>query len=78
MLRYVRSLSSQQLGGDSVGDPNICDPKRRLESPPEGHELEGSGLIVPCGLIASSMFNDTYNVEDGDGRDVPINVSIEL
>lgn len=74
LFRYVRSLSSQQLGGDNVGDPNICDPKRHLASDGED-QAEGPGLIIPCGLIAASFFNDTYSVADENGP-VTINVRV--
>ncbi|GMH37301.1 hypothetical protein BSKO_05174 [Bryopsis sp. KO-2023] len=51
--RYVRSLDSQQMGGEGSGDPTTaCDPKRMLDDKP----------IFPCGLIASSLFNDTYDL----------------
>lgn len=70
--RYVRSLSAQQLGGQNPGSANECSPKRILESK-EGRQVNGTGLIVPCGLVAASYFNDTYAVEDANG---PISINV--
>jgi hypothetical protein len=53
--RYVQSRSDQQLRDKDYKDPKAvakaCDP--------EATTGDGS-LIVPCGLIAWSLFNDTY------------------
>ncbi|XVF74866.1 hypothetical protein PTKIN_Ptkin13bG0145100 [Pterospermum kingtungense] len=50
--RYVKSRSDKQLRSKSYeSETKNCDP--------EGLSMEGSP-IVPCGLIAWSMFNDTY------------------
>lgn len=54
--RYVRSLSSQQLGGESAGNPTECEPKKDIQV--DGEDK----LIVPCGLIASSFFNDSFSI----------------
>ncbi|XP_022893724.1 ALA-interacting subunit 3-like [Olea europaea var. sylvestris] len=50
--RYVKSRSDQQLRnpGDE-GDTSACEPEDTAHGMP----------IVPCGLIAWSLFNDTYN-----------------
>ncbi|CAF9926749.1 MAG: hypothetical protein HETSPECPRED_006414 [Heterodermia speciosa] len=53
--RYVKSLDSDQLKGDAVSVSTIksgsCDPLR----------LDSSGKpYYPCGLIANSIFNDTF------------------
>ncbi|KAL8469351.1 hypothetical protein ACS0TY_032250 [Phlomoides rotata] len=50
--RYVKSRSDQQLRntGDER-DTSACDPE---DTTPDGQP------IVPCGLIAWSLFNDTY------------------
>lgn len=50
--RYVKSRSDQQLRDDGkANDTTSCDPEERGQD----------GLpIVPCGLIAWSLFNDTY------------------
>lgn len=49
--RYVKSRNDQQLRGDKASTLSSCDPLATT----------ASGLtIVPCGLIAWSLFNDTY------------------
>ncbi|KAL5983195.1 hypothetical protein ACLOJK_017279 [Asimina triloba] len=51
--RYVRSRSNEQLRyRKSENDTSDCDP--------EATTWNGSA-IVPCGLIAWSLFNDTYH-----------------
>ncbi|KAF2397086.1 Lem3/Cdc50 [Trichodelitschia bisporula] len=54
--RYVKSFDQQQLKGDARSPDQIkksdCDPL----------ELDEDGKpYYPCGLIANSMFNDTFN-----------------
>ncbi|XP_009599294.1 ALA-interacting subunit 3 [Nicotiana tabacum] len=50
--RYVKSRSDQQLKNPSkMDDTGSCEPEDKLNGLP----------IVPCGLIAWSLFNDTYN-----------------
>lgn len=53
--RYVKSLDINQLKGDAVSASGIksgeCDP---LDLAPDGRPY------YPCGLIANSMFNDTF------------------
>ncbi|XP_024377251.1 ALA-interacting subunit 1 [Physcomitrium patens] len=49
--RYVKSRNDQQLRGDSVSSLDACKP---LATTPGGQ------TIVPCGLIAWSLFNDTF------------------
>ncbi|KAK0638746.1 ligand-effect modulator 3 family [Cercophora newfieldiana] len=56
--RYVGSFNAKQLLGDPVEGSSIngstCDPI--------SHEANGSGKIVyPCGIIANSIFNDTFS-----------------
>lgn len=51
-FRYVKSRSDQQLrNANSANDTNDCKPEE---------SVNGSS-IVPCGLIAWSLFNDTYH-----------------
>lgn len=52
-VRYVKSRSDQQLRNNgSVGDTDPCKPEdTTFDKAP----------IVPCGLIAWSLFNDTYD-----------------
>lgn len=53
--RYVKSFQADQLRGDAVDsatiESSLCDPLR-LDN--------RSRPYYPCGLIANSMFNDTY------------------
>lgn len=52
IFRYVKSRSDAQLWSrKSENETSACDP--------EGTTSDGSP-IVPCGLIAWSLFNDTY------------------
>ncbi|KAK4122364.1 Lem3/Cdc50 [Parathielavia appendiculata] len=56
--RYVNSFNAKQLLGDAVDGRTIndstCDPIT--------HDPRGTGKIVyPCGLVANSMFNDTFS-----------------
>ncbi|KAK4248796.1 ligand-effect modulator 3 family [Corynascus novoguineensis] len=56
--RYVNSFNAKQLLGDAVDGRTIndstCDPIT--------HDWEGTGKIVyPCGLVANSVFNDTFS-----------------
>jgi hypothetical protein len=56
--RYVNSFNAKQLLGDAVDGKTInastCDPI--------AYDPRGSGKIVyPCGLVANSMFNDTFS-----------------
>lgn len=49
--RYVKSRSDAQLRGNINADVSSCEPEDKSNGQP----------IVPCGLIAWSLFNDTYN-----------------
>ncbi|KAI5574588.1 hypothetical protein POPTR_010G173900v4 [Populus trichocarpa] len=51
--RYVKSRSDEQLKSASKeNDTSSCEPE---------DTATGRGAIVPCGLIAWSLFNDTYS-----------------
>ena len=52
--RYVKSLDSDQLKGTAVKNSSLgaCDP---LHTDPTGKPY------FPCGLIANSVFNDTFS-----------------
>lgn len=60
--RYVKSRSDSQLKGDSSYDSSGCDP---LIKPPGGNST--SKTLYPCGLIAQSVFNDTFRPLKSDG-----------
>ena len=55
--RYVKSRSDVQLRGDvvSIGDLDACDPLSQWE---DGGVQK---MLYPCGLIANSFFNDTFD-----------------
>jgi hypothetical protein len=58
--RYVKSYDASQLRDNSLGSttgsgPSACKPEATLNGQP----------IVPCGLIAWSLFNDSYTFEVG-------------
>lgn len=56
--RYVKSFNDKQLKGDAVSSGTI----NGSDCTPLTHDLSGSGKpIYPCGLIANSMFNDTFS-----------------
>ncbi|EMD87257.1 hypothetical protein COCC4DRAFT_44445 [Bipolaris maydis ATCC 48331] len=78
--RYVKSVDIQQLKGDARSasslDSGDCDP---LAVAPNGKPY------YPCGLIANSMFNDTFGnltldnaVQDADGNEInSYNMTVE-
>jgi len=66
--RYVASFNQKQLKGDAVGkgeiDGSSCDPLRSDNV---------TGLpYYPCGLIANSIFNDTFDSPELLGGSEPI------
>jgi len=66
--RYVKSRSDAQLRGESGADLSDCDPKGKAR-------LDGNSssvTVVPCGLIAWSLFNDTYTLSTPTGKVVEI------
>lgn len=67
--RYAKSRSDTQLSGDEVSYSSIsdCQPVRYQGELQESTALEPSGsdistIYAPCGLIAWSMFNDSFLV----------------
>mmetsp|Transcript_2578 Transcript_2578/g.3778 ORF Transcript_2578/g.3778 Transcript_2578/m.3778 type:complete len:313 (-) Transcript_2578:34-972(-) len=56
--RYVKSRNDDQLSGDvinDVDDLSSCDPRVSVDD-----DSDPSAIWLPCGLIAGSMFNDTF------------------
>ena len=60
---------------------NDCDPiitvgdlwdyqKMNLAKPPA--KLTDNKPAIPCGLVAKSMFNDTFTLKDSSGKEVTI------
>lgn len=55
-FRYVKSRNDEQLRDPKKGDATeYCKPE----------DLSNGRAIVPCGLIAWSLFNDTYSFSRG-------------
>lgn len=48
--RYVKSRSDGQLKGDTGASISSCEPLERFDEK----------KLYPCGLIANSLFNDTF------------------
>lgn len=82
--RYVKSRDSTQLNGEYVETAKLsnCDPiitvadlwdyqKYNLATPKV--KLEDSKPAIPCGLVAKSMFNDTFVLID-KSKTAPNNV----
>lgn len=71
--RYIKSKSLNQLKGQNLTISEItneCDPiitvrDLGLSKSVGGFELNDSDIANPCGLIAKSLFNDTYGVSMG-------------
>ncbi|KAL3679506.1 hypothetical protein R1sor_022462 [Riccia sorocarpa] len=61
--RYVKSRNDQQLRGDSVNETTGCKPEATYNGQP----------ILPCGLIAWSLFNDTYVFTRGGTQGLFVN-----
>ncbi|KAF8919534.1 CDC50/LEM3 family [Mucidula mucida] len=53
--RYVKSLNSDQLKGDFVSTSDLDDSDCKPLGTRDGK------AIYPCGLIANSLFNDTFS-----------------
>eukprot|EP00300_Choanocystis_sp_HF-7_P021840 c20946_g1_i1.p1 GENE.c20946_g1_i1~~c20946_g1_i1.p1 ORF type:complete len:326 (-),score=69.69 c20946_g1_i1:123-1100(-) len=75
--RYVRSRSDIQLASSRPADKQVvgdCEPWKTWQDfqppnvPPPPGDLSNFRLN-PCGLIANSQFNDTFNIFTGECRD---------
>jgi hypothetical protein len=70
--RYVKSRSDRQLRGEVDLKPSaLSDCSPRAFANPNGPD-EVSNAINPCGLIAWSLFNDTFTLSDPNGGAVPL------
>jgi len=68
--RYVKSRNDAQLRGQQVlamSDLSDCAPYIALDGSTSPTEF-----YLPCGLIAQSLFNDTYVLTIGNGTIVPL------
>lgn len=86
--RYVKSRDNEQLNG-IYKDPvslDSCDPiikvkdlwenqKFNLMTPPV--KLDDEEPAIPCGLVAKSFFNDTFQLfrKDENGKKVTVSIS---
>ncbi|XP_030524221.1 ALA-interacting subunit 3-like [Rhodamnia argentea] len=62
--RYVKSRSDQQLrDNSSASDVGDCKPE----------DMINGSYIVPCGLIAWSLFNDTYSFSINSSQNLTVN-----
>ena len=61
--RYVRSYDANQMhdNGSNIPGADACLPFRYATMEPDSN-LPEDGAIVPCGQIAHSNFNDTYEI----------------
>lgn len=79
--RYINSRSTQQLAGESVADSSLrtdCSPAvtnaqmDKTVGADKTTPLTAGSVAVPCGLIAKSLFNDTFLLHD------PSNVNVTI
>jgi hypothetical protein len=78
--RYIKSKSVEQLGGEDLGvaDLDVCEPiitNRDLgfDYAADGKtKLDPEAPANPCGLVAMSLFNDTYTLKDPKGAAVEV------
>ncbi|QLQ80684.1 hypothetical protein HG537_0E00370 [Torulaspora globosa] len=72
--RYVLSFSEDQIRGRSASRADIQD-NVGINCKVLGHNAEGK-LYYPCGLIANSMFNDTFPFQLTNVNDPSSNYSL--
>jgi len=68
--RYVKSRNDPQLRGEVItkwSSLQDCDPRRS-----EGEKDDPSKYYLPCGLIAWSMFNDSFVLNTPNSTIVPL------
>jgi hypothetical protein len=78
--RYIKSKSNDQLKGKNLTTDDIstdCEPILKMKDigiykTYVGNPLSSNDTANPCGLIAKSFFNDTYDFFIND-RNIPIN-----
>jgi len=66
--RYVKSKNIKQLQGDEISDKDDCSPVIYNKDMDLGDKeslnntsLSPNDVAIPCGLMAKSFFNDTYD-----------------
>jgi len=82
---YMKSYSFEQLQGNylSAGSLDSCKPAVYMSDigystnptgvPNYATLVAQNAVAYPCGLIAKSMFNDSYSLTDPNGKSIPIN-----
>ena len=79
--RYIKSKSLAQLRGDNLTIDEIkadCDPIITVKDlgfykTIGGNLLKDDDIANPCGLIAKSLFNDTYRLFNSENKQIEIN-----
>eukprot|EP01025_Chloroclados_australasicus_P057815 TRINITY_DN7223_c0_g1_i1.p1 TRINITY_DN7223_c0_g1~~TRINITY_DN7223_c0_g1_i1.p1 ORF type:complete len:432 (+),score=62.71 TRINITY_DN7223_c0_g1_i1:35-1297(+) len=65
--RYVKSVDMSQLSGSKTPEDSpdrMCGPQMYVGFPDKRNELyENDGILYPCGLVAWSNFNDTFQLD---------------
>ena len=78
--RYIKSKSNKQLKGKWLSESDIkndCDPIKLNKDLYEGITaidenktlLDPNAVAHPCGLIAKSLFNDTFEIKSQNGSE---------
>lgn len=80
--RYVKSKSDAQLHGEEItlsaikgsGDCSPVETNEQINQSKNynGDALDPTSVAIPCGLIAKSFFNDTYEFKSPNGFNIPI------
>lgn len=68
--RYVKSRNDNQLRGEKVTSYSSledCDPVKS-----QGDSRNPDNFFLPCGLIAKSLFNDTFTLRNTFSEPVPM------
>jgi len=75
--RYVRSRDDNQLRGRDVTEADLLDSSSCRYHVLDGPAGDPSSLISPCGLVAFSVFNDSYQLFQGssstESPEIPLN-----
>ena len=71
--RYVQSRSEAQLRGENISlekmkesqdcDPVVTNEDMNKKKNIKDNDLTSDDIAIPCGLMAKSFFNDTFNFE---------------
>lgn len=74
--RYVRSLNSDQLGGNYKPPQELgsCAPQQYAKDNTDGTPVPPNSAINPCGLMAYSYFNDSFSLQ---GFTLDVSVSVQ-